>query len=92
MYESDDIDASNNIHVWGTIDPTCCTGNESGYKNDVWTSWAYDVCMRVYDTESNLLYECPSAGCGGKYGFDVLNEVHPSIEEGVSGEGLVWIS
>lgn len=79
VYESDDIDVSNNIHVWGTLDPTCCTGNESGYKDNVWTSWNYDVCMRVYDADINLLYLCDQTGCAGGYGYDTLNGVFPYI-------------
>jgi len=79
IYESDDVDATNNIHVWGTLDPTCCTGNESGYTSSTWTSYAYDVSMRVYDTDDNLIYECDQTGCAGGYGYDTLREVHPSI-------------
>jgi len=79
IYESEDVDVTNNIHVWGTIDPTCCTGNESGYTSSTWTSYAYDVSMRVYDTDDNLIYECDQTGCAGGYGYDSLREVHPSI-------------
>jgi len=72
------LDASNNVWVRGPS-VNCVTGVESVYYSSAWHTYAnYDVCIQVFDTEDNLLYECPLSGCAA-YGHDILDTVHPEI-------------
>jgi len=74
------LDATNNVWVQGP-NVNCVVGVESYYNTITWlTATTYDVCVQVFDTGDNLLYECPDEGCHS-YGHDVLDSRHPSINQ-----------